>query len=84
MALLDGKKLLITGVLVDTSIAFHVARRAQAEGAEVILTSFGRQMKLTETIAKRLPAPAPVIASFVTPQCQVPIVASGVSAQRPL
>lgn len=66
MALLDGKRLLITGVLVDTSIAFHVARLAQAEGAEVILTSFGRQLKLTETIAKRLPAPAPVIELDVT------------------
>ena len=45
MALLDGKKLLITGVLTDTSIAFHVARLAQTEGAEVVLTSFGRQMR---------------------------------------
>jgi enoyl-[acyl-carrier protein] reductase I len=66
MALLDGKKLLITGVLVDTSIAFHVARLAQAEGAEVVLTSFGRQLRLTETIARRLPAPAPVVELDVT------------------
>ncbi|WP_024288628.1 enoyl-ACP reductase FabI [Cellulomonas sp. KRMCY2] len=61
MGLLDGKKLLITGVLMDSSIAFHVARLAQQEGAEVVLTSFGRQLRLTETIAKRLPAAAPVV-----------------------
>ncbi|MGP7960809.1 enoyl-ACP reductase FabI [Sanguibacter sp. A247] len=66
MGLLEGKKLLITGVLTDHSIAFHVARLAQLEGAEVILTSFGRQMRLTQAIAKRLPAPAPVIELDIT------------------
>ena len=66
MGLLDGKKLLITGVLTDHSIAFHVARLAQQEGAEVVLTSFGRQFRLTQAIAKRLPAPAPVIELDVT------------------
>ena len=59
--LLDGKKLLITGVLMDSSIAFHVARLAQEQGAEVVLTSFGRTFRITQTIAKRLPRPAPVI-----------------------
>jgi len=54
--LLDGKRILVTGVLNDASIAFSVARRAQEEGAEVILTSFGRVMRLTERTAKRLPA----------------------------
>ena len=66
MALLEGKKILITGVLVDTSIAFHVARLAQSEGAEVVLTAPGRQIRLTETVAQRLPAPAPVVALDVT------------------
>ena len=61
MGLLDGKKLLVTGVLVDSSIAFHVARLAQQEGAEVVLTSFGRQLRLTQAIAKRLPVEAPVV-----------------------
>ena len=59
--LLDGKKLLITGVLMDSSIAFHVARLAQEEGAEVVLTSFGRTMRITSTIAKRLPVTPPVV-----------------------
>jgi enoyl-[acyl-carrier protein] reductase I len=58
--LLEGKRLLITGVITDSSIAFHVAKAAQEQGATVILTGFGR-MSLVERIAKRLPAPAPVI-----------------------
>lgn len=61
MGLLDGKKLLVTGVLMDSSIAFHVARLAQQEGAQVVLTSFGRQLRLTQAIAKRLPVEAPVV-----------------------
>lgn len=61
MGLLDGKKLLITGVLMDSSIAFHVARIAQQEGAEVILTSFGRQMRITQTVARKLPTTPPVV-----------------------
>jgi enoyl-[acyl-carrier protein] reductase I len=58
--LLDGKRILVTGVLNDASIAFSVARRAQEEGAEVLLSSFGRVMRLTERTAKRLPV-EPVI-----------------------
>ena len=58
MGLLDGKKLLVTGVLTDGSIAFHVARLAQQEGAEVLLTSFGRQFRLTQAISRRLPKEA--------------------------
>jgi len=61
MGLLDGKRLLVTGVLTDTSIAFDVARLAQQEGAEVVLTSFGRTRKITTMISKRLPTTAPVV-----------------------
>src|SRR5690242_8592966 len=61
MGLLDGKRLLITGLLTDASIAFHVARLAQEEGATVVLTSFGRTMRITQTIAKRLPETPPVV-----------------------
>ena len=61
MGLLEGKKLLVTGVLMDSSIAFHVARIAQQEGAQVVLTSFGRTMKITQTIARRLPQTPPVV-----------------------
>lgn len=66
MGLLDGKKILITGVLVESSIAFHVARLAQSEGATVVLSSFGRQLRLTQAIARRLPAEAPVVELDVT------------------
>lgn len=68
MGLLEGKRLLVTGVLMDTSIAFHVARLAQEEGANVVLTSFGRQMKITQAIARRLPTPPPVVELDVTSQ----------------
>ena len=61
MGLLDGNRLLVTGVLTDSSIAFHVARLAQDQGAQVVLTSFGRTMKITQTIARRLPQPPPVV-----------------------
>jgi len=66
MGLLDGKTLLVTGVLKDNSIAFHVARLAQQEGATVILTSFGRQMRLTQVTSRRLPTEAPVVQLDVT------------------
>jgi meromycolic acid enoyl-[acyl-carrier-protein] reductase len=66
MGLLEGKKLLVTGVLTDSSIAFHVARLAQQEGAEVVLTSFGRQFRLTQAIAERLPSESAVVELDVT------------------
>ena len=59
--LLDGKRLVVTGVLDPRSIAFHVARLAQEEGAEVVLTGFGRGRRLTERTAKRLPRPVDVL-----------------------
>ena len=66
MGILDGKTILVTGVLTDQSIAFHVAKFAQEQGAQVILTSFGRTMSLTKRSATRLPAEAPVIELDVT------------------
>jgi len=59
--LLEGRRLVITGVLNDDSIAFHAARVAQEEGAEIVLTSFGRIHSITQRVAKRLPAPADVL-----------------------
>jgi enoyl-[acyl-carrier protein] reductase I len=59
--LLDGKRILVTGVLNDASIAFSVARRAQEEGADVVLSSFGRVMRLTERTAKRLPVEPTIV-----------------------
>ena len=65
MGLLDGKRVLVTGVLTDASIAFSVARLAQEQGASVVLTGFGR-LTLVQRIAKRLPTPAPVVELDVT------------------
>ena len=60
MGILDGKRLLITGVLTDASLAFAVARLAQEEGAEIVLTGAGRGMRLTEWTARKLPREAEV------------------------
>ena len=65
--LLEGKRLLITGIITDASLAFHAAKIAQQEGAKVVLTGFGR-LSLVERIAKRLPEEAPVIELDVTNQ----------------
>ena len=59
--LLEDKKLLITGVLTPQSIAFHVARVVQEEGGQILLTSFGKAMGLTEKSARRLPDPPDVV-----------------------
>ena len=61
MGILEGKKILVTGVLTEASIAFAAARLAQEEGAEVLLSSFGRMLPITQKIAGRLPKPAQVI-----------------------
>jgi enoyl-[acyl-carrier protein] reductase I len=59
--LLADRKLLVTGVLTEKSIAYAVAQRAQEQGAEVVLTGFGRGLRITERIAKRLPRPPDVL-----------------------
>lgn len=59
--ILQGRRLLITGVITKDSIAFHAARQAQEEGATVLLTSFGRVRRMTERAAARLPEPVDVL-----------------------
>jgi enoyl-[acyl-carrier protein] reductase I len=78
MGLLTGKKILVTGVLTDASIAFHVARLAQEEGATVLLTSYGRVLRLTERISARLPQTAPVIELDVTSETDLAALADRV------
>jgi meromycolic acid enoyl-[acyl-carrier-protein] reductase len=60
-SLLAGKRILVTGVVTRSSIAYHVAERAQQLGAEVLLTSFGRARRLTERAAAQLPASVEVL-----------------------
>jgi enoyl ACP reductase len=61
MGLLDGKRLLITGVLTDASLAFAVAKLAQEEGAEVVLSGAGRALSLTRRTARKLPTEPDVL-----------------------
>ncbi|GAA3006414.1 enoyl-ACP reductase FabI [Actinokineospora diospyrosa] len=75
--LLDGKRLLITGVITDSSIAFEVAKYAAEQGAQVILTGFGR-MSLVERLAKRLGPDVPVIELDVTDAGQLATLADRV------
>jgi meromycolic acid enoyl-[acyl-carrier-protein] reductase len=78
MGVLDGKRILVTGVLTDASIAFHIARIAQQEGATVVLTGFGR-LSLVERIARRLAQPPPVIELDVTDEAQLGSLAERVA-----
>ena len=64
--MLSGKRILVTGVMTRRSLAFGVAAEAQEQGAEVVLTSFGRVRRLTERAATRLPQPADVLELDVT------------------
>ena len=77
--LLDGKKLLITGVLTDDSIAFAVARVAQEQGAEILLTNVGKGVRLTEKVARKLPSPPEVMQMDVNNPDDVVAVASAVT-----
>jgi meromycolic acid enoyl-[acyl-carrier-protein] reductase len=72
--LLENKKLLITGVLTPQSIAFAAARSAQEQGAEIVLTNFGRTVSLTEKTAKRLPDPPDVLELDVNEPAQIAAV----------
>ena len=83
MGILAGKNILVTGVLTDSSIAFHVARMAQEEGATVILTGFGRGLSLTKRISDRLPQKPIVIELDVTDQSQLDGLADQVRALVP-
>lgn len=79
--LLADKRLLITGVLDPRSIAFHVARVAQEQGAELVLTGFGRGKRLTERAAARLPSPPDVLELDVTDETHLTAVADEVAAR---
>jgi enoyl-[acyl-carrier protein] reductase I len=74
--MLDGKRLLITGVITRRSIAFAVAREAQLAGAEVMLTGFGRSRRLTERAAQRLPTPPEVLELDVNSEADLAAVAA--------
>ncbi len=66
MGILEGKNILVTGVLTESSIAFDVARLSQEQGAKVVLTGVGRTLKVTEAMGRRLPVEAKVVELDVT------------------
>ena len=66
MGILDGKRILVAGVTMDSSIGFATARVAQEQGATVLISNFGRALGITKRIAKRLPTEPPVLELDVT------------------
>jgi enoyl-[acyl-carrier protein] reductase I len=73
--ILAGKKILVTGVLTPASIAYAIAEQVQAEGAEIVLTSFGRAMSLTEKSARRMTKTPDILELDVTNEPQIATVA---------
>ncbi len=79
--LLEGKRLVITGVLTDDSIAWHTARVALEEGAEIVLTGFGRGMRLTERVAGRLPSTPDVVELDINEPAHMEALAADLEAR---
>ncbi|MGH2839936.1 MAG: enoyl-ACP reductase FabI [Solirubrobacteraceae bacterium] len=80
--LLEGRRLLITGVLTEGSIAYAVAKRAQDEGAQIVLTGFGRGMRITQRIARRLgDDPPDVLELDVNDPAQIEAVAHEIESR---
>jgi enoyl-[acyl-carrier protein] reductase I len=71
MGLLEGKRILVTGVLTDASLAFAVAKLAQEEGAEIVLSGAGRGLSLTRRTARKLPVEPDVLEIDVTSPAQL-------------
>jgi len=71
MGILDGKRILVAGVTMDTSIGFATAKVAQEEGATVLISNFGRALGITRRIAKRLPVEPPVLELDVTDEAHL-------------
>ncbi len=85
MGLLDGKRIVITGVLTDTSLAFGAAEMALAEGAEIVLTGAGRGMRLTQRTARRLGDNIDVVEFDVTEPSHVSVLRDHLANEgRPL
>jgi enoyl ACP reductase len=78
MGLLDGKRILVSGITTDDSIAFATADVAMQEGADVVLTSFGRVMSLTKRVARKLPKEAEVLELDVSDPAHVAALADSV------
>ena len=78
MGILDGKRILVAGVTMDSSIGFSVAKVAQEQGATVLISNFGRALGITRRIAKRLPTEPPVLELDVTDESHLEGLADAV------
>ena len=78
--LLEGKRILVSGIITDASIAFHIAKVAQEEGAQLVLTGFDR-LRLIQRIADRLPQKAPLIELNVQDEKHLDTLAERVTAE---
>ena len=83
MGLLDGKTVLVTGILTDASLAFSIAERAQNEGATVVATGFGRGLSLTKRVLRKLPTEPTLLELDVTDPAQLEQAASDLAAITP-
>src|SRR5665647_871151 len=83
MGILEGKNILVTGVLTEGSIAFDVARLCQEQGATVVLTGVGRTLKVTEAMGRRLPVEAQAVELDVTNLEQLATLADAVREHVP-
>ncbi len=81
MGLLTGKRLLITGVLTEASLAYAVASAAQEEGAEILLSGAGRALSLTRRTARKLPEVPEVLEIDVTSPEQLAAAAEAVATR---
>ena len=81
VGLLEGKRILVTGVLTDDSLAFAAARSALEQGAEIVLSGFGRGLSLTRRTARKLPVVPDVLELDVTSQEQLADAATDLSAR---
>jgi enoyl-[acyl-carrier protein] reductase I len=83
MGMLDGKNILVTGVLTESSIAFHVAKFCQEQGATVLLTGVPKTLKITQSMGRRLPQEALVVELDVTDAEQIASLADKVKEHVP-
>jgi meromycolic acid enoyl-[acyl-carrier-protein] reductase len=81
MGLLEGKRILVTGVLTEESLAFSVAKLAIEEGAEIVLSGAGRALRITERVARKLPLAPEVLEIDVTVPEQLAAAATRVAAR---
>ncbi|MDR1265637.1 MAG: enoyl-ACP reductase FabI [Propionibacteriaceae bacterium] len=78
MGILADKRILVTGLTATNSIAFHTAQVAQQEGAKVVVSNFGRAMRMTRRAAAKLDPVPEVLELDVTDETHLASLAERV------